>query len=98
MLSCWIDPDDSNMEPGKAVTIIYEQRGDQMVRTQHINLSMVNHRIFTKRPPDRQPERRSPRSMLAPPILDDDFIPELEVDENAYQGTLNVDKQTGRDA
>lgn len=76
-LDAWIDNDDPNIELGKAVTIVYEQAGDNMVRVQHIRPGMVRHKILTKRP-DGPPVRRGPQSMFAPPP-EDDFIPELEI-------------------
>lgn len=78
-LDAWIDYDDPNMALGKAVTVVYEQAGDNMVRVQHIRLGMVRHKILTKRA-DAPPVRRGPQSMFAPPPPEDDFIPELEVE------------------
>jgi hypothetical protein len=95
-LDAWIDPNDPNMQPGKAVTIVYEQQGDNMVRTQHIRLGMVKHKILTKI--DRPPERKRAQSMFAPKVVEDDFIPELEVDENAFQDSFNMDGRPGGNA
>jgi hypothetical protein len=78
-LAVYIDPTDPNLEHGKAVTIVYEQHGEQMVRASHIRLGMVRHKILTKRT-DGPPVRRGPQSMFAPPPPEDDFIPELEVE------------------
>jgi len=92
-LDAWIDPNDSNFSTGKALTTVYEQRGDQMIRTQHIRLDIVKHKILTKRT-DGPPARRGPQSMFAPKREDDDFIPELELPD-AIQGTFEVDGPTG---
>jgi len=81
-LDVWIDPNDPNMEVGKALTLTYDQCGENLVRRLSIKLSMVNHKILT----GRTDAARSP---------EDDFIPELEVPENAFQGTLNMDGRPG---
>lgn len=96
-LSVWIDPDDPNLEPGKAVTIVYEQCGENMVRTQHIRLSMVRHKILSPRVDGPPAGKQQGGLSLVPPPPDDadDFIPELEVPENAFQGTLNMDGRPG---
>jgi len=93
-LSAYIDPNDTNLEPGKAITIVYEQHGDQMVRAMHIRPSMVRHRILTPRM-DGPPARRGPQSMFEPPPPEDDFIPELEVTDEDVQGTLGLDGPAG---
>lgn len=89
ILPVWIDMADPNMQVGKAIAIVHVQRGEQTVRTQRIKLKMVRHKILTKRS-----EPKGAQSMFAPPPTDDDFIPELEVD-NAVQDTLNLDGPTG---
>lgn len=92
-LSAYVDLNDPNMEPGKGITVVYEQHGDQMVRAMHIRLGMVRHRILTTRT-DGPPARRGPQSMFAPPP-EDDFIPELEVTDDDVQGTLGLDGPAG---
>lgn len=94
-LDVWINPYDPNLEPGKAVTIVYEQKGEYTIRTQHINLGMVDHKILTRRAVDMVGGRGSEQVALP---MDEDFIPELEVPDNAFQGTLGLDRQAGGDA
>lgn len=92
-VSAWIDHDDNNMIIGKVLTLNYEERGGgHMVRSLTIDLKQVKHMIFTGRTAIGEPGRAQER--LALPV-DDDFIPELEVPDNAFQGSLGLDRQTG---
>lgn len=98
-LSAYIDPNDPNLEPGKAIGIVYEQHGDQMVRAMHIMLGMVKHRILTKRQAG-PPGHGGSQLMFGPPP-DPDFPhepEELELPHDAYQGTLGMDRPTDGDA
>lgn len=85
-LSAWIDPEDPNLEYGKALSVTYEQDGEHTARRVSINLKMVNHKILMPQ-----------QNRLA--LVDDDFIPELELPNvNDLQGTLGMDRPTGGDA
>ena len=90
MLVVWIDPDDPNLKVGRAVTISYEQRGDYVARVQHIRLDAVKHKILTRR--SSEVVAGSARTQGALPVVDNDFIPELELPD-AIQDTLGLDGQ-----
>ena len=91
VLPVWVDWTDPNLQPGRAITIVHVQRGDQMVRTQRVNFRIVRHKILTKR---NYPG--AVQSMFAPPPpTDDDFIPELEVTDDAIQDSLGLDGPAG---
>ncbi|MHB8110525.1 MAG: hypothetical protein ACYDHW_10895 [Syntrophorhabdaceae bacterium] len=88
-LDAWIDHSDPNFKYGKAITVRYEQDGGHMVRCLHLDLKMVNHKILTG---ENEPAGAMGTMGKQYPlkIVDDDFIPELEVDD-AVQGTLGLD-------
>lgn len=88
-LNVWIDPQDPNMKYGKAITVRYEQDGDHMARCLHLNLKMVNHKILTG---EKSPGVMTRQGSLS--IVDDEFIPELEINDDAIQGTLGLDEPT----
>ena len=78
-LAVWIDTKDPNHAYGKAISVRYEQEGEHAVWVCSINLDMVKHKILTGMP---SPVR----------LVDDDFIPELELPD-AIQESLGLDGQ-----